>query len=109
MDTKMCLNQEETRNKLFVRLTIKSNTNNINNGTYEISAYSSTNYYNNNLLISATKAEWEKGIEITGNNLTLGSTIYFRGRTGGNRNNPTYATDNRTVKQLIEGTNINIG
>ena len=98
-----------TRNKLFVRLTIKSNTNNINNGTYEISAYSSTNYYNNNLLISATKAEWEKGIEITGNNLTLGSTIYFRGRTGGNRNNPTYATDNRTVKQLIEGTNINIG
>lgn len=97
-----------TRNKLFVRLTINSNTNNINNGTYEISAYSSTNY-NNNLLISATKAEWEKGIEITGNNLTLGSTIYFRGRTGGNRNNPTYATDNRTVKQLIEGTNINIG
>ena len=36
-----------TRNKLFVRLTINSNTNNINNGTYEISAYSSTNYNNN--------------------------------------------------------------
>ena len=59
-------------------------------------------------MISATKAEWEKGIEITRNNLTLDSTIYFRGRIGG-RNNPTYATDNRTVKQLIEGTNINIG
>lgn len=99
-----------TRNKLFVRLTINSNTNNINNGTYEISAYSSTNYNdNNNLLISATKAEWEKGIEITGNNLTLGSTIYFRGRIGGRNNNPTYGTDNRTVTQLIEGTNIKIG
>lgn len=98
-----------TRNKLFIKLTVNSNTNNINNGTYEISAYRSTNYYDSNLLISATKAEWAEGVEITYNNLTESTTIYFRARTGGNRWDPTYATDSRTVKQLLEGTNINIG
>lgn len=97
-----------TRNKLFVKLTVNSNTNNINNGTYEISAYRSTDYNNNNLLISATKAEWAEGVEITYNNLTENTTIYFRARTGGTNWNPNYSTDSRTVKQLLEGTNINI-
>lgn len=100
-----------TRNKLFVKLTVNSNTNNINNGTYEISAHSSNTNYNNSQLISATKAEWAEGVEITYNNLTEEeittdkTTIYFRARTGGNR----YGYANCSVKQLLEGTNINIG
>ena len=98
-----------TRNKLFVKLTVNSNANDINNGTYEISAYRSTTYNNNNLLISATKAEWAEGIEITYNNLTENTTIYFRGRTGTSWGQATYSTDSRTVKQLLEGTTINIG
>lgn len=102
-----------TRNKLFVKLTVNSNTNEINNGTYEIYAYKSTNYNNNNLLISATKAEWAEGIEITYNNLVESASIYFRGQTGTDRRgNATFnnaPTDSRTITQILQGTNINIG
>lgn len=107
-----------TRNKLFVKLTVNSNTDNINNGTYEISAYRSTNYNYNQLLISATKAEWAEGVEITYNNLTEeeittdNTIIYFRGQTGtsGRFNpQPTYGYANSSVKQLVEGITITIG
>ena len=93
-------------------MTVNSNTDNIKNGTYKVYAYSDKNY--NNLLVSATKSEWENGVEITYNNLQQNATIYFRGQTGTDRwGNATFdynaPKDSRTITQILSGTNINIG
>ena len=93
-------------------MTVNSNTDNIKNGTYKVYAYSDKNY--NNLLVSATKSEWENGVEITYNNLQQNATIYFIGQTGidwwGNATFDYNAPkDSRTITQILSGTNINIG
>ena len=66
------------------------------------------------MLVSATKSEWENGVEITYNNLQNTATIYFRGQTGTDRwGNATFdynaPKDSRTITQILSGTNINIG